>query len=175
MKQKSGFLLVFIFITTCFSIELFAQENDFLIIPIYSGSDICYDDQFGFEESPLIINEMTVQNTESVLRRFFCRALEGRSPLETIKNYEKAIAEYLNANKAQKVIIVGHTDNTDGFDMNISLSKDRVDAVMEKLASENAVFRDKLKPYGVRLVSPIASNSTEQSRAKNRRVEIVEQ
>lgn len=174
MKQKSGFLLVFIFITTCFSIELFAQENDFLIIPIYSGSDICYDDQFGFEESPLIINEMTVQNTESVLRRFFCRALEGRSPLETIKNYEKAIAEYLNANKAQKVIIVGHTDNTDGFDMNISLSKDRADAVIKKLLSDYAVSGEQLKPYGVGPVSPVASNSTEKGRALNRRVEVVE-
>ena len=87
----------------------------------------------------------------------------------------KAIAEYLNANKTQKVIIVGHTDNTGDFDMNISLSKDRANAVIKKLTSEYAVSGDQLKPYGVGPVSPVASNSTEQGRAQNRRVEIVEQ
>lgn len=168
MKQKSVVLLVFILITTWFSIDLFAQKNDSLIIQ----SDICYDDQFSFEKSPLIINEMTVQNTESVLSRFFCRTPDRRSPLEIISNYEKTIAKYLNVNKTQKFLIVG---NTDDFDMNISLSKDRADVVTEKLASEHSVFRDQLKPYGVELVSPIASNSTKQGRAKNRRVEIVEQ
>jgi outer membrane protein OmpA-like peptidoglycan-associated protein len=87
----------------------------------------------------------------------------------------KAIAEYLNANKTQKVLIVGHTDNTGDFDMNITLSKNRADAVMEKLISEYGVAGDQLKPYGAGPVSPVASNSTEQGRANNRRVEIVEQ
>lgn len=87
----------------------------------------------------------------------------------------KTIAEYLNANKTQKVIIVGHTDNVGDFDMNITLSKDRANAVMEKLISDYAVSKDQLKPYGVGSVSPVASNSTEEGRAKNRRVEVVEQ
>jgi OOP family OmpA-OmpF porin len=56
--------------------------------------------------------------------------------------------------------------------MNISLSKNRADAVIEKLLSDYAVSREQLKPYGVGPVSPVASNSTEQGRAINRRVEI---
>ena len=59
--------------------------------------------------------------------------------------------------------------------MNITLSKDRANAVMEKLISDYAVSKDQLKPYGVGSVSPVASNSTEEGRAKNRRVEVVEQ
>lgn len=121
MKQKSVVLLVFILITTWFSIDLFAQKNDSLIIQ----GEICYDDRFSFEEFPLITNRITVQNAESVLSRFFCRTPDKRSPLETINNYEKTIAKYLNVNKTQKFLIVG---NTDDFDMNISLSKDRADA-----------------------------------------------
>jgi outer membrane protein OmpA-like peptidoglycan-associated protein len=87
----------------------------------------------------------------------------------------KAIAEYLNANKTQKVVIVGHTDNIGDFDMNITLSQERANAVMEKLISEYGVNREQLKPFGVGPVSPIASNSTEEGKAQNRRVEIVEQ
>jgi outer membrane protein OmpA-like peptidoglycan-associated protein len=87
----------------------------------------------------------------------------------------KAIAEYLNANETQKVVIVGHTDNIGDFDMNITLSQERANAVMEKLISEYGVNREQLKPFGVGPVSPIASNSTEEGKAQNRRVEIVEQ
>ena len=87
----------------------------------------------------------------------------------------KAIAEYLNANETQKVVIVGHTDNIGDFDMNITLSQERANAVMEKLISEYGVNREQLKPFGVGPVSPVASNSTEEGRAQNRRVEIVEQ
>ncbi len=90
-------------------------------------------------------------------------------------NALKAIAEYLNANETQNVVIVGHTDNVGDFDMNISLSQSRADAVMEKLISEYGVNREQLKPFGVGPVSPVESNSTEEGRAQNRRVEIVEQ
>ena len=90
-------------------------------------------------------------------------------------NALKAIAEYLNANETQKVVIVGHTDNIGDFDMNITLSQERANAVMEKLISEYGVNREQLKPFGVGPVSPVESNSTEEGRAQNRRVEIVEQ
>jgi len=294
------------------------KNDDELIIPLYSGSEIWDDHKIGFEEFPIIINDSTVQITEGIIRRVFCRAPEGRSALEVARNYEKAIkesggsilfitrkpqaivingekfsdifsklmnkeaaytksgysrvklpasateylvgklrttdkdlyimiaigpgdwserrdkmtffelvtveaepmemgmvtaadigeglstlgripiydiffdtgqsevkpesadalkaiAEYLNANETQKVVIVGHTDNIGDFDMNINLSQERANAVMEKLISEYGVNRDQLKPFGVGPVSPVESNSTEEGRAKNRRVEIVEQ
>ena len=87
----------------------------------------------------------------------------------------KAIGEYLNSQMNQKVLVVGHTDNTGNFDMNIKLSKERADAVMKKLTDEYNVNSIQLKPYGAGPISPVASNSTENGRAKNRRVEIVEQ
>lgn len=301
-----------------FPLMVTAQEVEKEIIPIYTGSDIRYDDKMGFEELSFIVDESTIQTTEGVLRRLFCRAPEGRSPLEIIRNYEKAIndmggaviflsrnpkeididgqkfkdifsnnrmdrglstyhfthtsfpnditeylvgrikfadtadvyiivaagrgawassennrtfyelitleaepmemdmvtaadigtglsiqgriaiysiffdigksevkgesadalkaiAEYLNSNKAQRVLVVGHTDNTGDFELNIKLSGERAEAVIEKLVDEYAVDRNQLKPYGIGSVSPVTSNSTEVGRAKNRRVEIVEQ
>lgn len=39
------------------------------------------------------MNESTVLVEEGYLRRVFCQALEGRSPLEIIRNYEQAIKD----------------------------------------------------------------------------------
>ncbi|MCD4723394.1 MAG: OmpA family protein [Bacteroidales bacterium] len=87
----------------------------------------------------------------------------------------KNIAEYLNANPDKQYFIVGHTDNVGGFEANINLSTERANAVVNGLIVNYSVKKEQLKPYGVGPVSPVASNSTEEGKAKNRRVEIVEQ
>jgi outer membrane protein OmpA-like peptidoglycan-associated protein len=47
--------------------------------------------------------------------------------------------------------------------------------VVKELVSKYKIDGTRLKPYGVGLVAPVASNKTEEGRAKNRRVELVEQ
>ena len=58
MKKLKKFKLpvVAIIIIILFPLLASAQEDDSLIIPVYSGSDIRYDDQIGFEEFSFIIN-----------------------------------------------------------------------------------------------------------------------
>ncbi len=87
----------------------------------------------------------------------------------------KNIAEFLIANSDSKYIIVGHTDNTGDFDSNMDLSKNRAKAVMDYLVTNLGVNADQIKAYGVSSMLPVSSNSTEEGRTKNRRVEIVEQ
>lgn len=86
----------------------------------------------------------------------------------------RIIADYLKNNSDQKFLIVGHTDNTGDFDANIELSMARAEAVLEKLVSEYGVDASQLKPYGFGSASPQMSNATEEGRARNRRVELVE-
>ncbi len=69
-----------------------AQEDD-QILSIYAGSDIRYDDRIGFEEYSFIVDEATVRTVEGILRRQFCRAPEGRSSLEILRNYERAVQD----------------------------------------------------------------------------------
>ena len=88
---------------------------------------------------------------------------------EALKN----ISEYLNAHKDEKFLIVGHTDNSGDFDANLKLSMERAQAVMNELVSKYSVNAEQLKAYGVGQASPIATNSTDEGKAKNRRVEIV--
>ena len=87
----------------------------------------------------------------------------------------KNIAKYLNRNKDKKFFIVGNTDNVGSFSSNMKLSERRAKAVMYALINKYGVDANQLKAYGVANLSPMVSNSTENGRAKNRRVEIVKQ
>ncbi|MEJ2567821.1 MAG: OmpA family protein [candidate division WOR-3 bacterium] len=87
----------------------------------------------------------------------------------------KEIAKLLQENKVLKLYVVGHTDNVGSIDYNMKLSKARADAVMNELVTKYKISPDMLKSYGVGSLAPVASNRTEEGRAKNRRVELVEQ
>jgi OmpA-OmpF porin, OOP family len=90
---------------------------------------------------------------------------------QTLKN----IAEFLNTHPNKKYIIAGHTDNEGNFDVNLKLSLERANAVLNELVTNYNVKVTQLKAYGDGSTAPIATNTTDEGRAKNRRVEIVEQ
>jgi outer membrane protein OmpA-like peptidoglycan-associated protein len=54
------------------------------------------------------------------------------------------------------------------------LSERRVAAVVAALATRFGIARDRLTPVGVSFASPVAPNTDENGRAKNRRVELVD-
>lgn len=85
------------------------------------------------------------------------------------------MAKMLKNNANLKVFIVGHTDNTGTFDHNMKLSQDRAAAVVNALVSKHGIPAARLKGVGAGPIAPVASNKTEEGRAKNRRVELVEQ
>ena len=87
----------------------------------------------------------------------------------------REIAKLLSQNPKLKVNIVGHTDNVGGFDYNMKLSQARAEAVVKALVSQYKVEANRLKPHGVGPLAPVTTNRTEDGRAKNRRVELVEQ
>ncbi|QPF83616.1 OmpA family protein [Bradyrhizobium genosp. L] len=85
------------------------------------------------------------------------------------------IAAFLKKDPARKVYLVGHTDNVGGFDFNMQLSQARAEAVVADLVSTYGITPARLKGYGAGLLAPIASNATDDGRAKNRRVELIPQ
>jgi OmpA-OmpF porin, OOP family len=87
----------------------------------------------------------------------------------------KNIATYINNHPDKKYLVVGHTDNVGDFNANLKLSNDRANAVMNELVTKYSVNGDQLKAFGDGSTAPVVSNSTEGGKAKNRRVEIVEQ
>lgn len=84
------------------------------------------------------------------------------------------LADLLNANSQLSVLIVGHTDGQGGFDYNLALSQRRAQAVVDALVTNHGIAPSRMMPAGAGMVAPVATNRTEEGRAQNRRVEIVE-
>lgn len=84
------------------------------------------------------------------------------------------ITKLLSRKSALKLLVVGHTDNQGGYDMNMDLSSRRAASVVKALVAQG-IAPGRLRAAGVGYLSPVASNRTEEGRAKNRRVELVEQ
>ncbi len=87
----------------------------------------------------------------------------------------KEIAKLLKENPEMKIYVVGHTDNTGNFRYNMDLSKKRAEAVVDELIRVHGISAGRLSAFGAGPLCPVASNKTEKGRARNRRVEIVEQ
>lgn len=101
---------------------------------------------------------ITFRTGSADLNPQFFKVLDGVA--QVAKKYDKTIIE-----------IAGHTDNVGGADYNRQLSQRRASSVAQYLMSRG-VAEPRLMTAAGGEDHPIASNSTEQGRAANRRVEV---
>lgn len=87
----------------------------------------------------------------------------------------REVASLLEGSPQLKLFVVGHTDNVGGLDYNMDLSRARAAAVVEVLVSQYSIAPARLSAHGVGPLAPATSNRSEDGRAKNRRVELVQQ
>jgi len=87
----------------------------------------------------------------------------------------KEVAKVLQQNPALKVYVVGHTDNVGVLTSNVALSNQRAASVLKALTTQYKVAASRLQAYGSGPYAPVASNDSEDGRARNRRVELVKQ
>ncbi len=87
----------------------------------------------------------------------------------------EAIATLLRRDPDLRLFVVGHTDATGDLRYNLALSRRRAQAVVEALVGRHGIERARLHPEGVGPLAPVAPNTDEAGRAKNRRVELVRQ
>jgi len=101
---------------------------------------------------------VTFRTDSADLNAQFFKVLNGVA--EVAKKYDKTIIE-----------VAGHTDSTGSADYNRQLSQRRATSVADYLVSRGAAQARIMTAAGGE-DHPIASNSTEQGRAANRRVEV---
>lgn len=83
------------------------------------------------------------------------------------------IAALLKKDAKLTLHLVGHTDGQGKLEANFNLSKRRAEAVKAALVKDYAIAAARLTANGVASLAPVAPNTSEEGRAKNRRVELV--
>ena len=81
------------------------------------------------------------------------------------------LLKMMDENPAIIIEIAGHTDSTGTKEFNLSLSKKRAESVASYLI-QNGVSSKRIRTAGYGDTKPLANDSTEEGRRKNRRTEI---
>jgi outer membrane protein OmpA-like peptidoglycan-associated protein len=82
------------------------------------------------------------------------------------------VGDVIKENSAKKIIVTGHTDNVGDEAYNLKLSLQRAQSVADFLMYCQKIDPKLFKIVGKGESEPIADNTTDEGRAKNRRVEI---
>lgn len=82
------------------------------------------------------------------------------------------VVDLLQTEPDKKIRVEGHTDSSGDADANLQLSEKRAQAVRESLISLG-VDAERVTAMGMGEDFPIASNDTEEGRARNRRVDVI--
>jgi OmpA-OmpF porin, OOP family len=129
------------------------------------------------EQNMVTVSASDMQQAISTTGRVALYGIYFDTNSATIKPESKAtldeIGKLLANDVKLKLHVVGHTDNVGGLDSNMDLSKRRAAAVREALTAQYGVDAARLSANGVAYLAPVAANTDDTGRAKNRRVELV--
>lgn len=140
------------------------DNNDFFVLTIIQLDEM----QQEVTSSDII----TALNTDGHIALYinFATAKSDIQP-ESQKIIEQIVA-MLKSNPNLKISIEGHTDNVGTPALNQTLSDTRANSVMKALIL-NGIDKSRLSAKGWGQTKPITDNTTNENKAKNRRVEIV--
>lgn len=119
------------------------------------------------------ITQVTVTEDDRRLVRQAIQDLEfefGKASIKAASYPSLDRVAKLLSSKGFSLKLGGHTDNVGSAERNMSLSKDRAEAVKQYLVSQGA-NPSRIEAVGYGASQPIASNKTAAGRQKNRRVE----
>ncbi|MBO6575632.1 MAG: OmpA family protein [Rhodothermales bacterium] len=129
-------------------------------------------------------NQIRTAETEADRQLLACRGSLEQVLAEGTVNFESGSAALTPADRLildqmvsvlddcadTRVQIEAHTDNTGGFDSNMTLSRARAQSVVDFLV-RRGLDANRFTSVGYGETRPIATNATEDGRARNRRVE----
>jgi outer membrane protein OmpA-like peptidoglycan-associated protein len=131
---------------------------------------------FGFDNLSLVQidnNFINMENTE-IGTSFVIENILFETDKSILKessyNALNQLISELNKNPKLKLEISGHTDNIGTDEHNLLLSKNRSKSVVDYLV-QKGIDKERLSYKGYGRTKPIADNTTENGRTKNRRVE----
>jgi outer membrane protein OmpA-like peptidoglycan-associated protein len=135
---------------------------------VHAGETLVYDFQLRPEskQQVVIIRNDRLEITQQILFEF------NKSRILPFSFFilDEVVDTLFKHPEIKKVRIEGHTDDVGGAEFNQKLSEARAKSVMEYLV-DKGVDPGRLSAVGYGLTKPIATNKTDEGRAKNRRVQ----
>ncbi|MDA0963119.1 MAG: OmpA family protein [Proteobacteria bacterium] len=83
------------------------------------------------------------------------------------------LGAFLRQNPSARIALVGHTDMTGALETNISVSRQRAEAVRDRLVTFHGIEAGRMVLEGLGPLAPRDTNLTAEGRDRNRRVEAV--
>lgn len=144
-----------------------------------TSTDIHVIEIRNMETEMVTLNAMTLKDNLTKKGYVIVEGIYFDTDKTTLKPESKPaldeVAKLLKENSEMKLFVVGHTDSQGVFSHNMTLSKGRAKAVVDKLTSSYKIAPERLQPHGVGPLAPKVSNENESGRSQNRRVVLVSQ
>jgi len=124
------------------------------------------------ENKKVVLNLKEIKNNS---RLVLDNILFKRSSYEILQSSQKNLNNILhifNNENNISVLIEGHTDNSGDFSENLKLSEKRANVIKDYLI-KNGINKKRIKTKGYGSLNPRFSNSSEETKKLNRRVEIL--
>jgi len=154
-----------------------AQVRNNLVVnanKVYGAANFVVSNKGGLLDKALDFSKATAANFKKG-QRIEMKNIQFDTGSAKLKNTSfgdlNKLVKILNENKAVKIEIGGHTDNTGKLATNNTLSQQRAQSVVTYLVGKGIV-KNRLVPKGYGPAQPVANNNTKQGRQQNRRVEI---
>ncbi|AZV79701.1 OmpA family protein [Parasedimentitalea marina] len=148
-----------------------ASSDPIEIAPLEAGVEVSASDQPRQTDEVSLMEALT-SNGRVVLEGLEFETGSARLGTGPFDNLTK-LAEVLAASPEMRISLVGHTDNVGDQDKNTTLSRQRANAVRERLLKQFEIDGARIETAGVGYMAPLTSNLTASGRDANRRVEAV--
>ncbi|MGH7544697.1 MAG: OmpA family protein, partial [Gemmatimonadota bacterium] len=114
------------------------------------------------------------EGDDVILRLYGLTFLVGRATIEA-KYFSllTKVQQAIEAFPGCRITIEGHTDSFGSDEANLGLSQERADAVRHYLIANMKLDPVRIESLGYGEARPVASNDTQEGRARNRRIDVV--
>lgn len=147
-----------------------ADENIMLLAKEMSGDSTYLSQKFESVSFGSRIQTESIKETEDKTLIYFPFNSTAKLNSKEVENYLNDVAERV-LKSGESIVLSGHTDNIGDDASNITLGQKRANIVSNYLISKG-VPANKITTTSSGESSPIADNSSESGRAKNRRTEL---
>jgi outer membrane protein OmpA-like peptidoglycan-associated protein len=157
------------------AIDLGQQGYDHIVAAIERGKEIEAVETQILEAATTVPDAETSRTEKGALIRFSGDLFQQGSSEINPKFFPKIgqLAEILKMFADYNVRIEGHSDSSGGTAVNLRITQRRADAFMKYLAEKCDVPRERMMAIGLGEDHPIADNSLQVGRDKNRRIDTI--